>query len=243
MKSVRSGLKMSATEPSCSWQFDSGTALNPCKIYRESASKSVGLWVWTLGSGQPLACLRSSLCVAEANSLRGSARDARSKEKPTLLVRRWNTLYKQYERPDTQISQYQSFELMCVFYVNGNKSWVCIFFSLKYEYLVHVNIQSLVLSGASFCLMKVSTSLLQVPAHSGGVRLLGLRAEAGGDRWKETSSHFPPSLHPPLPRKRNLSYSKGLQPADIIYLWTKAKSLLKKELLWACPACFYPVSI
>lgn len=47
---------------------------------------------------------------------------------------------------------------------------------------MHVNIQSLVLSRASFCLTKVSTSPLQVPAHGGGVRLLGHRAEAGGDR-------------------------------------------------------------
>lgn len=129
-KAAAQGLKMSATEPSCNWRFDSGTALNPCKIYRESASKSVGLWVWTLGSGQPLACLWSSLCVAEANGLRGRARDACSNEKPALLVRRWNTLYKQYERLDTQISQCQSFELMCV-YVNGNQSGICIFISLK----------------------------------------------------------------------------------------------------------------
>lgn len=61
-----------------------------------------------------------------------------------------------------------------------------------------------------------------------------LRLAETGEKKKKT---LPPFPHPTLPRKRNLSYSNGPQPADIIYLCTK--SSLKKELLCATP--FLPV--
>lgn len=81
--------------------------------------------------------------------------------------------------------------------------------------------------GPLFCLIKVSSSLLQVPAHSGGVRLHGRGAEAGPDRWKtKPSSHLSSILL--FQRRKTWATFSGF--ASCIFLSTKAKNPSKRVI-------------